>query len=89
MLDLDIQYAYNICMSSKVFNLSLPVELVEQLDKQAKKDFTSRSDYIRRAVLNQLRSEQGLTEIFDRANKKGKLAGYISEEQVYKKIADK
>lgn len=73
-------------MSSKTFNLSLPSELVDELDRRAKKEYTTRSDYIRRAVLNQLRAEQTLTAVFDRANQKGKLAGYKSEEQVYREI---
>lgn len=73
-------------MSSKTFNLSLPKELVDKLDEQAKKEYSSRSDYIRKAVLNQLRAEQNITQIFDNANAKGKQAGYTSEQQVYDAI---
>lgn len=42
-------------MSTKAFNISLPEELVEQLDKIAERDYTSRSDVIRRAVLREIR----------------------------------
>jgi metal-responsive CopG/Arc/MetJ family transcriptional regulator len=70
-------------MSTKTFNLSLPQELVEKLDSQAKKDFSSRSDYIRKAVVNQLRSEQALEAVFNRANQKGAATGITSEQQVY------
>ncbi len=73
-------------MSTKTFNLSLPKELVERLDEQAKKDYSSRSDYIRKAILNQMRAEQGISQIFDMANAKGKKAGYSSEQQVYDAI---
>lgn len=45
-------------MSTQTFNLSLPKELVKELDKQAKKDFSSRSDYVRKAVINQLKIDQ-------------------------------
>ena len=59
-------------MATQTFNLSLPKDLVTQLDLQAKREFSSRSDYVRKAIVNQLRSEQMLTGVFERANKKGK-----------------
>ncbi len=49
-------------MASKTFNLSLPEELVESLDKQAKKDYSSRSDYIRKAIVNQLKAEASISD---------------------------
>lgn len=70
-------------MASKTFNLSLPEELVKELDKQAKRDFSSRSDYVRRAIINQLRLEQNVKAIFDDANALGKKMGITSEHQVY------
>lgn len=73
-------------MSSQTFNLSLPKELVDKLDEQAKRDFSSRSDYVRKAIVNQLRSEQALIEVLDRANKKGRKLGITSEEAVYDSI---
>jgi metal-responsive CopG/Arc/MetJ family transcriptional regulator len=73
-------------MSTKTFNLSLPQELVTRLDQHAKKDFSSRSDYIRKAVVNQMRSEQALEAVFDRSNQKGKAQGITSEQQVYDSI---
>lgn len=76
-------------MSTKTFNLSLPEELVDKLDSQAKKDFSSRSDYIRKAVVNQLRSEQALEAVFNRANEKGAAQGIASEQQVYDIIEGK
>ncbi len=76
-------------MSSKTFNLSLPQDLVKKLDEQAKKDFSSRSDYVRKAIVNQINSEQALEAVFDRANRKGALRGIKSEQQVYDIIAKK
>ncbi len=70
-------------MSTKTFNLSLPLALVEALDKRAKSEFSSRSDYIRKAVLNQLRIEESLESLLDRTNKKGLASGIKSEQQVY------
>jgi metal-responsive CopG/Arc/MetJ family transcriptional regulator len=57
-------------MNTQTFNLSLPKELVRAVDKQAKKEFSSSSDYVCKAVLNQ-------------ANKKGKALGFRSEQQLY------
>lgn len=63
--------------------MSLPEELVEKLDAQARKEFSSRSDYVRKAVVNQLRAEQALETVLNRANQKGKHLGIASEQQVY------
>ncbi|MFT4052132.1 MAG: ribbon-helix-helix domain-containing protein [Microbacterium sp.] len=75
-------------MSSQTFNISLPRELVRQLDAQAQREFSSRSEYVRRAIVNQLRAEQEVTAIFDRANARGRALGISSEQQVYDIIAD-
>jgi metal-responsive CopG/Arc/MetJ family transcriptional regulator len=76
-------------MSTKTFNLSLPQALVEALDKRAQKDYSSRSDYVRKAIVNQMRSEETLENLLDRTNKKGAKLGIKSEQQVYDIIADK
>ena len=73
-------------MASQAFNISLPKELVEQIDEQARRDFSSRSEYIRRAVVKQLRTEQALATVLDRANERGRQLGYASEQQVYETI---
>ncbi len=57
------------------------------MDEQAKRDFSSRSDFVRKAVVNQLRAEQSLQTVFDRANARGKQMGITSEQQVYDLIA--
>jgi len=74
-------------MSTKTFNLSLPVDLVKELDKRAKKDYSNRSEYIRRAVVKQMRTEEALEKLLDRTNEKGKKLGVKSEQQVYEIIA--
>jgi len=74
-------------MSSQTFNLSLPKALVQQVDEQASRDFSSRSDFVRKAIVNQLRAEQSLQAIFDSANARGKKMGITSEQQVYDIIA--
>lgn len=76
-------------MSTRTFNLSLPQVLVEALDKRAKSEFSSRSDYVRKAIVNQMRIEESLENLLDRSNKKGTKLGITSEQQVYDIIADK
>jgi len=75
-------------MPTKTFNLSFPEELLKILDSQAKSEFSSRSEYIKKAVINQLKAETTLKLVLDRANKKGKRLGIKSEEQVYKMIIE-
>ena len=76
-------------MSTKTFNLSLPQALLEKLDKRAKIDYSSRSEYIRKAIVSQMRTEEALENLFDRSNKKGAKLGITSEQQVYDIIAGK
>lgn len=73
-------------MAAKTFNVSFPRELVDLIDEQAARDFTSRSEYIRRAVVAQLRAEREVSSVFDRANSRGRALGYTSEQDVYNAI---
>lgn len=41
-------------MSTRTINISLDEELVKKIDKAAKGEYASRSDYIRQSVVNQL-----------------------------------
>lgn len=45
-------------MKTQTINISLPRELVKKIDEQAKKDYATRSDYIRTALLNRVRLEE-------------------------------
>ena len=75
-------------MATKTFNLSLPAELLSLLDSQAKSEFASRSEYIRKALINQIRLDQIISNIFNAANKKGQKLGITSEQMVYDIISD-
>jgi Arc/MetJ-type ribon-helix-helix transcriptional regulator len=48
---------YDLCMSnnSKAINITLPHELLREIDKAAKRNYASRSDFIRESVVRQLR----------------------------------
>ena len=48
---------------SQTINLSLPKALVQRADVQAKKEYTSRSDVFRRALLELLKKEEAEEEL--------------------------
>lgn len=65
---------YHLCMSSKAFNITLPLDLVKQLDKVAKSNYMSRSDFIRGAVFKELKTQTSVWEEvvdFTKINKDG------------------
>lgn len=70
-------------MNTQTLNISLPKQLVALVDEQARQDFSSRSDFIRKALVNQLRAEQSVAKILDTANARGRQQGIASEQQVY------
>ena len=45
-------------MSTQTINISLPEELVKEIDKAANFEFASRSDYIRQALVGKLRADK-------------------------------
>lgn len=44
-------------MSTQIVNISLPEELVKKIDRAAKGQYASRSEFIRQAVVNRLRTQ--------------------------------
>lgn len=44
-------------MGAKVFNLSLPAELLVIIDDAAKLNYETRSEYIKRAIISRLKEE--------------------------------
>lgn len=48
----------NVKRTAKIINISLPSKLVEEMDKVAKNEFASRSDFIRDSILRKLRAEE-------------------------------
>ena len=76
-------------MATKTFNISMPEELVKELDKQAKKDYTTRSEYIKRAVIGTIDKQETdetlkkINKIFANAEAKRAQYGITSEQKVY------
>jgi metal-responsive CopG/Arc/MetJ family transcriptional regulator len=75
-------------MAVKTFNVSFPAELADQIDKAAKAQFGSRSDFLRAAALKYLREEQEWKELMAYGKKLGQAAGYQSEEEVAEDITN-
>jgi metal-responsive CopG/Arc/MetJ family transcriptional regulator len=49
--------------TTKTINISLPAKLIKEIDKAAKFEYASRSEYIRDSILRRLRAEQEGWEI--------------------------
>lgn len=75
-------------MSVQTINISLPKKLLVEVDKQAKKESRSRSEFLREAARIYLRRFTAWDEIFKYGRKKAKELGIKSEEDVYRMIQD-
>lgn len=49
-------------MSVKIFNVSLPSKLLEIIDNQAKLNYSTRSEYVKQAIITRLKSENAFDE---------------------------
>ena len=54
--------------NSKVINITLPDDLVKQVDKAAKVEFATRSDYIRESLVRRLKGQRVIDEWGDEGN---------------------
>ena len=70
-------------MSTKIFNISLPTEIVRQADQLAKAQFKSRSELIKDALRAYLRDSQVLEDLMAYGKKQGEKMNITSEEQVF------
>lgn len=71
-------------MSTQIINLSLPEELVKKIDRAAKGQYASRSEFIRQAVVNRLRTEDGevwgaLIAGAEEVRSSAERAGYVTD----------
>lgn len=69
-------------MRTQTFNISFPRELVEQIDMIAKRQFGSRSDFLRTAALDYIRRERLWEYVLDEGRRIGADAEQLSEEAV-------
>lgn len=80
-------------MASQIINISLPKELVDKIDKAAKDQYGSRSEYIRQAVVGRLRAQDtnvwdALEAGADEVSAKAKQAGYTSSDDFVRAVKE-
>lgn len=77
-------------MTSKTqtFNISFPRELVEQIDDIARKQFGSRSDFLRTAALEYIRKEKLWQYIFEEGQKYGAQSKQLTYEEVAELVTE-
>lgn len=68
--------------NTQTFNISFPRELVRQIDKVAKRQFGSRSDFLRTAALEYIRKEQLWGYIFDEGKNIGQGGQRLTDDEV-------
>lgn len=71
-------------MQTQTLNIALPVKLVNEVDKQAKKEYKNRSELIREALRVYLQKRARWNKIFEAGEKAVKKMGITSEEEVDK-----
>lgn len=52
-------------MATQTINISLPKDLIAEVDKMASTEFASRSDYIRQALVSKLRADKTANDDWD------------------------
>jgi Arc/MetJ-type ribon-helix-helix transcriptional regulator len=73
---------------TKTFNISFPQELADQIDKKAKEQYGSRSDFLRFAAVKLLREEREFEELMRYGKTVGRSSKLGSEEAVAKYITN-
>lgn len=58
MDDPTIQDPYKPCMMTRTINISLPAQLLKEIDEAAKGNYASRSDFIRETMVLRLKNQQ-------------------------------
>jgi metal-responsive CopG/Arc/MetJ family transcriptional regulator len=69
-------------MPTKTFNISFPKQLADEIDKKAKEQFGSRSDFLRMAAAKYLREEREFKELMAYGKRFGDTADHQTEEDL-------
>ena len=74
-------------MATQTINISLDTELLKLVDKAAKSEFASRSDYIRQALVGKLKTEEErdweeLLDISAELEENARRMGIVTDEDV-------
>ncbi|HYF05909.1 MAG TPA: ribbon-helix-helix protein, CopG family [Patescibacteria group bacterium] len=70
-------------MATKTLNIALDAKLLKEIDKVAKQEMSSRSEYFRRLALVDLTRRRQWTRLLDSSNRKGRVLGIKSEQEIY------
>ncbi len=69
-------------MATKTLNIAFDENLLEEIDKNVKKDMGTRSEYFRRLALQDIERRNEWSQVLDTANAKGRTKGITSQEKV-------
>ena len=75
-------------MQTQTLNISLPKDLVKEVDKQAKKEYRNRSEFIRQALSSYIEKRSRWERILAEGKEYGKKMGIKSEEDVNRIVRD-
>ena len=75
-------------MSTQTINISLPEDLVKEIDDAASVEFASRSDYIRQALVGKLRADKARQDDWDLLEALATEIGENAAKQGYKTEED-
>lgn len=75
-------------MSTQTINISLPEDLVKEVDNAANVEFASRSDYIRQALVSKLRVDKARQDDWDLLEALATEIGENAAKQGYKTEKD-
>ncbi len=75
-------------MATKIINISLPEELVEVIDLEAKDQYASRSDFIRQTLVERLALRKELQSIHKEVAASAKKAGINTDVDVVRAIRE-
>lgn len=75
-------------MANKTLNIALDENLIKDIDRVAKQDLASRSEYFKRLALADINRRKRWNELFKAGRAVGNQMGISSETQVYKLLDD-
>lgn len=82
-------------MATQTINISLPKALIEEIDKAAKTEYASRSDYIRQALVSKLKADKAqyddwelLESLASEVAESAAKAGYKTEQDFVRAVKE-
>jgi metal-responsive CopG/Arc/MetJ family transcriptional regulator len=80
-------------MSTQIINLSLPEELVKKVDKAAKSQYASRSEFIRQTLVNRLQAQdkdawEALVAGAEEVRTSAEQTGYVTDKDFVRAVKE-